>query len=89
MRVHVWVTGRVQGVFYRGTAERVAQGLGLAGWVRNMDDGRVEAVAEGPKDALDQFIAWCHTGPDAARVDDVRTEWSAPTGEFQGFATRR
>ena len=89
MRVHVWVTGLVQGVFYRATAERVASGLGLAGWVRNLPDGRVEAVAEGPRDALDRFVAWCHEGPDAARVDDVALEWHDATGEFDGFATRR
>jgi acylphosphatase len=88
-RVHVWVSGRVQGVFYRATAERVASGLGLAGWVRNLSDGRVEAIAEGPAEALDAFVRWCHEGPPDARVDDVTIESHPATGEFTGFATRR
>lgn len=88
-RVHVWVSGRVQGVFYRATAERVASGLGLTGWVRNLSDGRVEAIAEGPAEALESFVLWCHEGPPGARVDGVSVESHPATGEFTGFATRR
>jgi acylphosphatase len=88
-RVHVWVSGRVQGVFYRATAERVASGLGLTGWVRNLADGRVEAIAEGPAEALEAFVRWCHEGPADARVDAVTVESHPATGEFTGFVTRR
>ena len=88
-RVHVLVTGKVQGVFYRATAERVAQELGLAGWVRNLDDGRVEAIAEGPAEAVEAFVRWCRQGPPAARVDGVEVTAHPATGEFVGFATRR
>jgi acylphosphatase len=88
-RVQVWVSGRVQGVFYRATAERVASGLGLSGWVRNLSDGRVEAIAEGPAEALEAFVRWCHEGPPGARADDVTVESHPATGEFTGFATRR
>lgn len=88
-RVHLEVSGRVQGVFYRASAEAHARKLGLVGWVRNLPDGRVEAVAEGPPEALDAFVAWCHKGPPAARVDEVFVAHEAATGEFTGFTTRR
>jgi acylphosphatase len=88
-RVHVLVSGLVQGVYYRATAERVARELGLAGWVRNLPDGRVEAIAEGPEAAIDSFVRWCHEGPPAARVDAVDVTTSPASGEFDGFATRR
>lgn len=88
-RVELRIAGRVQGVWYRASAEKEARRLGLAGWVRNGEDGTVEAVAEGERAALEDFIAWCRKGPIAARVDDVQTRWSPATGEFEGFSTRR
>jgi acylphosphatase len=88
-RVHVLVSGLVQGVFYRATAERVARELGLSGWVRNLPDGRVEAIAEGPESALDSFVRWCHDGPPASRVDSVEVTSAPASGEFDGFTTRR
>ena len=88
-RVHVLVTGLVQGVFYRATAERVAREWGLTGWVRNLPDGRVEAIAEGPAEAVEAFVRWCHEGPSAARVDSVDVTASPAMGEFEGFTTRR
>lgn len=88
-RAHVWVSGRVQGVFFRQTTETRARELGLTGWVRNLPDGRVEAVAEGEPTALDRWVDYCHAGPPAARVDGVEIRWEAPTGEFAGFETRR
>lgn len=88
-RLHMLVSGLVQGVFYRATAERVARELGLTGWVRNVPDGRVEVIAEGPDAALDSFVRWCHEGPPAARVDSVEVSASGATGEFTGFTTRR
>lgn len=84
-RVHLWVSGRVQGVFYRAECREAAQGLGLAGWVRNLDDGRVEALAEGPKEKIDEFLAWCHRGPRLAQVTGVEVRWEEPRGDATGF----
>ena len=83
----MFVGGRVQGVFFRGTCAAEARLLGVAGWVRNMPDGRVEAVFEGPEAAVGQMVAWCRRGPELAAVDhvDVRTE--EPVGDV-GFRVR-
>jgi acylphosphatase len=83
-RVHVGVTGRVQGVFFRATCARRAVDLGLAGWVRNAADGSVEAVFEGPDEDVEAIVAWCRTGPAGARVEDVRVREEPPSGE-RGF----
>ncbi len=73
-RVRARVRGRVQGVFYRAsTCDRAAE-LGLVGWVRNCADGSVELEAEGPREQVDQLIAWCRRGPAGARVSGVETE---------------
>jgi acylphosphatase len=88
-RIHVRISGRVQGVSYRAYAQRQAQSLGLTGWVRNLSDGRVELVAEGPADRLEALLAWCREGPRFARVDGVEKQESEPTGEFNDFAVRR
>ena len=84
-RVHLLISGRVQGVNYRWSALTEARRLKLTGWVRNLATEEVEAVAEGPKDALDEFIRWCHTGPRLARVSAVKTEWLKATGEWSEF----
>ncbi len=84
-RAHLWVTGRVQGVFFRAHAAEKALSLGLAGWVRNLPDGRVEAVAEGAPEAVEEFIAWCRQGPPASRVDDVSVEWRQSAGDLGPF----
>jgi acylphosphatase len=84
VRTRVVVTGLVQGVFYRDTCRREARRLGVAGWVANRDDGAVEAVFEGPEDAVADLLAWASRGPAQARVDDVRTEQETPRGE-DGF----
>lgn len=68
---HILVSGRVQGVFFRASAKDKADELNLTGWVRNKNDGTVEAYAEGADDALQQFINWCHQGPSEAEVNDV------------------
>jgi acylphosphatase len=89
VRASLLITGRVQGVFYRASAMEAAQRLGIVGWVRNLPDGGVEAVAEGPREAVAEFVRWCGDGPPAARVDDVRVDWSAATGEFTTFRVAR
>jgi acylphosphatase len=80
-RVHVVVSGRVQGVFFRASCAEEARARGLAGWVRNRPDGRVEAAFEGADAQVDAIVAWCRTGPPHARVDDVEVVPEAPTGE--------
>jgi len=71
----VVVSGRVQGVFFRYTCAHEARDAGLRGSVRNLPDGRVEAVFQGPKPAVDSLIRWCHAGPPSARVADVTVSW--------------
>lgn len=84
-RVHVMVQGVVQGVFFRAHTRKVAQSLALTGWVRNLADGRVEIVAEGPQTNVEDFVGWCHKGPSFARVDHVDVDWSKPTDEYDTF----
>lgn len=85
--VHIIVTGKVQGVFYRATAEETALGLGLTGWVKNRADGRVELEAEGGRASLEKLIAWCHEGPPLACVTNVSVDWRPATGQFSTFET--
>jgi acylphosphatase len=80
-RVFVKVSGRVQGVFYRATCARLAREKGLAGSVRNRPDGGVEAVFEGPPDAVEDMVAWCRQGPELARVDEMEVRDEEPRGE--------
>ncbi|WP_176591149.1 acylphosphatase [Sphingobium sp. EM0848] len=77
---HLMILGRVQGVFYRNWTVEAASKLGLAGWVRNRIDGSVEALVEGPQDAVEQFIALAHEGPPAARVARIDSQDMAPEG---------
>jgi acylphosphatase len=82
-RVRVLVTGDVQGVGYRWAARAEAVGRGLAGWVRNLGDGRVEAVFEGPAEAVDAQVNWCRGGPRWATVTAVETREEEPKGETE------
>ena len=84
-RIHVLVRGRVQGVCYRISARDVALALELTGWVRNRPDGAVELVAEGTNQDLDHLVAWCRTGPPAARVDDVEVAPTTGSESLRGF----
>ncbi|MBI5638112.1 MAG: acylphosphatase [Nitrospinae bacterium] len=84
---HIVVTGRVQGVFFRATAEETALGLGLTGWVKNCGDGSVEILAEGDRAALEKLIKWCNEGPPMARVKYVAVDWQPATGRFDTFET--
>lgn len=87
-RAHVFVSGRVQGVFYRATTREQAAERGVDGWVRNLDDGRVEAVFEGPESAVEGILEWCHEGSPRARVEGVDVEYADPEG-VEGFEIRR
>ncbi|MGB0678534.1 MAG: acylphosphatase [Polyangiales bacterium] len=84
-RIQLVVHGRVQGVYFRATAQREARQLGLVGWVKNRGDGSVEIVAEGEEDQVKDFLAWAQHGPSTARVDKVDTRWRSYTGEFSKF----
>jgi len=77
----------VQGVFFRASCAERARALGLAGWVRNLPDGRVEVVAEGDAGAVDTIIAWCREGPRLARIERVDLRWEEPIGDV-GFRVR-
>jgi acylphosphatase len=83
----VVVSGDVQGVFFRDSARREAQRLGVTGWVRNRSDGRVEALFEGVPDAVAQLVRWCGDGPRHATVRDVQVSEAEPEG-FASFAIR-
>lgn len=87
-RVHIRVTGRVQGVFYRANTRETAERLGLSGWVRNMPDGSVEIVAEGDVKQLKALVDWCHRGPPGAKATGVKVDYEYFTGEFETFEIR-
>jgi acylphosphatase len=87
VRRQVVVTGRVQGVWFRETCKEQAEALGVTGWVRNRDDGRVEAAFEGEPDAVDQMVTWCRSGSSLASVDDIEVTEQDPVGD-RGFTTR-
>ena len=86
-RARVRVRGRVQGVFFRAEARSRAESVGVNGWIRNADDGSVEAVFEGDDEQVELLLEWCRRGPAGARVDDVETVREAPAGEI-GFQVR-
>ncbi|MGQ9832642.1 MAG: acylphosphatase [Candidatus Villigracilaceae bacterium] len=87
-RVHIWVTGRVQGVGFRAFVQQAALLSGLRGWVRNVGYDQVETIAEGPRATLERFVETVQSGPRASRVDHSRVEWEPPTGEFVSFFVR-
>lgn len=81
VRARVLVSGRVQGVFFRAETRQRASSLGLGGWVRNLPDGRLEAVFEGGTSEVNAAVDWCRKGPLHARVEDVEVAYEEPTGE--------
>jgi acylphosphatase len=87
-RAHVFVSGKVQGVYFRATTRDEARERGVTGWVKNLDDGRVEAVFEGEEDAVQEMVGFCHEGSSSARVEDVEVDREEATGEFDGFEIR-
>jgi len=99
-RTHVFISGRVQGVWFRAHTREKAEELGISGWVRNLPDGRVEAVFEGEDEKVDEMVKWCHRGPKVdemvkwchrgpplSRVEKVDVEYETPKGE-KGFTIR-
>jgi acylphosphatase len=87
-RIHLLISGRVHGVYFRVSTKRAADALGLAGWVRNKGDGTVEAVAQGGADLVEQFFAWCHDGPPLAVVSTVERVDVEPVDAPEGFDVR-
>ncbi len=85
VRLHAIVSGRVQGVAYRHYTRLQARELGVTGWVQNLPDGDVLLLAEGPREALEALLAWCHRGPPMAKVIQVQSRWEKATGEFNQF----
>ncbi len=83
--IHLVVRGRVQGVYFRASAQREARQMGLSGWVKNRRDGAVEMTVEGDEDRVKDFLGWAQHGPSSARVDKVETRWRGYTGEFATF----
>ena len=87
-RLTLIISGRVQGVSFRASTLEATGRLQITGFVRNLQDGRVEVVAEGNPGALADLEQWCHLGPPAAKVTSVETQSSAATGEFRDFQIR-
>ena len=85
-RAHVYVHGRVQGVFFRASARDNARLFDIKGWVKNCFDGSVEAVFEGKKDAVDNMVNWCRKGPSGALVEYIDVCWEEYSGEFDEFS---
>jgi len=91
MRVsaHVFVSGRVQGVFFRIETRYEAMKRNVAGWIRNTSNGRVEAMFEGEREDVEQLIEFCRSGHPSARVTKIDVQWEEYTGEFKDFKIRR
>lgn len=88
LRIHIWVTGHVQGVGFRAFVQQSGVLFGLTGWVRNAGYDTVETVAEGTRDGLEKFAEAVKNGPHAGKVDEARIEWETATGEFQNFGVK-
>jgi acylphosphatase len=87
-RAHVRISGQVQGVFFRDSTRQKAEKLNLAGWVKNLPDGKVEAVFEGPSEKVREMVRWCEEGPQHASVENVDTDFEDGGGELDGFKVR-
>jgi acylphosphatase len=85
VRAHMYVAGKVQGVFFRQNTKRQAQSRGVCGWVSNLSDGRVEAVFEGEEESVKEVIAYCRSGPSFAKVEQVDVFFEDPQGDFLDF----
>ena len=88
VRAHVFISGRVQGVFFRSEMKHEAKKQGITGWVRNLPDGRVEAVLEGEEPSVKELVEFCRKGPSGARVANLNVQWEAYTGEYGDFEIR-
>ena len=87
-RIHIFIVGRVQGVFFRQSTRVMAIKNNVTGWVKNLNDGRVEIVAEGETQNIDNLIIWCKTGPANSRVDEFELSEEISTSEFENFEVK-
>ena len=87
-QIHVFITGRVQGVFFRQSTRVMAIKNNVNGWVRNLDDGRVEIIAQGEEQDIDNLSNWCRTGPANSRVDEFELQEESIAQEFENFEVR-
>jgi acylphosphatase len=88
VRAHILVSGRVQGVFYRQSTKNKAVALGLCGWVKNIEDGMVEAVFEGEQECVKSMVRWAEKGPEGSLVEDLSVRWNEPPEGFKEFSIR-
>lgn len=88
IRAHIFISGLVQGISFRYYTREKAKQLGLTGWVKNLSNGRVEAVFEGEKEKIEQMIDWVKQGPDLAQVKEVEVQWQEYENEFSDFEIR-
>lgn len=89
MEAHITITGHVQGVFFRANGREKAQTLGLTGWIKNEANGTVSVCVQGPREAIETFLAWCKQGPSSADVQDVEVQWNEnPHETFDDFEIR-
>lgn len=84
-QLHAFISGRVQGVWYRANTQKTARALHLTGWVRNLEDGRVELLATGDPESLKQLLDWCYKGPDKANVSDIQYRITDTQEAFKTF----
>ena len=88
-RVHLIISGRVQGVFYRYSTKQKAEQLGIKGWVRNLSNGNVEALLEGDEKNINEMISWCKKGPEHSDVTNIELISEKPINEFEDFKILR
>ena len=87
-RVHLFISGRVQGVFFRWTVKQKARKIRIRGWVKNLPDGQVEAILESEKEKAEELIEWIKKGVHLAKVDDIKIKWEDYQNEFDNFEVR-
>ncbi len=85
VRAHIFISGRVQGIFFRKNTRQKAIELGIFGLVKNLSDGRVEAIFEGKKEQVKKMIEWAKKGPTLAQVENIEIKWQKPQNEFSDF----
>lgn len=88
VRTRIFISGRVQGVFFRQNTRKKVRELGITGWVKNLANGRVEVLMEGEKDKVENLIEWLRKGPIIARVDGIEVFWEEYKGEFNDFVIK-
>lgn len=87
-QAHLLISGKVQGVWFRASTKQQAEQLHINGWVRNTNDGKVEALIQGDENQLQQLIQWCHQGPASAQVDEVQVDYEEPQETFDSFMVK-